>query len=303
MKEGKLQQGKASWTAEVSAAYRAAESDRPENERICYDPISKYFLRTLFQLIGKNPFIRNKFAGIMFWYAERVTPGNPGYVVSRTRCIDDYLGKCIGEGIEQLVILGAGYDTRAYRFDELKGKVKVFEVDHPATQELKVSKVKKLLRTLPDHVVYVAVDFDKEKLQDRMIESGFSNNLKTLFIWEGVVPYITEEGVDDTLAFASSNSAEGSYIIFDYIFKSVIDGTNQSEVAKRWKKTLDDLAEPFMFGIEEGNAAEFLTKRGFAEVNEVRVESLRDLYFKGKNKNRKVFPFAAIVHATVKLRE
>jgi methyltransferase (TIGR00027 family) len=303
MKEGKLQQGKASWTAEVSAAYRAAESDRPENERVCYDPISKYFLRTLFQHIGKNPIIRKTFAGIMFRYAERVTPGNPGYVVSRTRYIDDYLDKCVGEGIEQLVILGAGYDTRAYRFDELKGKVKVFEVDHPATQELKIRKVKKFLSILPDHVVYVAVDFDKEKLKDRMIESGYANNLKTLFIWEGVVPYISEEGVDDTLAFAARNSTKGSYIIFDYIFKSVIDGTNESEVAKRWKKTLDDLAEPFMFGIEEGNAAEFLTKRGFAEVNEVRVESLKNTYFKGESKNRKVFPFAAIVHATVKPRE
>jgi methyltransferase (TIGR00027 family) len=303
MKERKLQQGKPSWTAEVSAAYRAAESDRPENERVCYDPVSKYFLRTLFQLIGKYPIIRNTVAGVMFWYAERVTPGNPGYVVSRTRYIDDYLSKCIGDGIRQLVILGAGYDTRAYRFDELKDQVKVFEVDHPATQELKIRKVKKLLGTPPDHVVYVAVDFDKEKLQDRMIESGYAYNVKTLFIWEGVVPYITEEGVNDTLAFASSNSNEGSSIIFDYIFSSVIDGTNESEVAKRWKKTLDDLAEPFLFGIEEGDAAEFLTKRGFAEVNEVRVESLRDIYFKGKNKNRKVFPFAAIVHATVKPRE
>lgn len=303
MKEGKLEQGKPSWTAEVSAAYRAAESDRPENERVCYDPISKYFLRTLFQLIGNNPFIRNTFAKIMFWYAERVTPGNPGFVVARTRYIDDYSKTCFDDDIKQLVILGAGYDTRAYRFHELKGKVKVFEVDHPATQKYKIKKVEKAFGLLPDHVVYVPVDFGKEKLQERMFESGFDKNSKTLFIWEGVIPYITAEGVDETLAFAAKNSGEGSAIIFNYIFQSVVDGTSESEVAKKWNRTCERLGEPFTFGIEEGTVEEFLLDRRFGEITEVTVESLKDAYFKGKSRNRRVFPFVAIVNATIKPRE
>ena len=68
-----------------------------------------------------------------------------GCVASRTRYIDDYLHECIDDEIKQLVILGAGYDSRAYRFDDLKGKVKVFELDHPATQKVKIEKIKKYL--------------------------------------------------------------------------------------------------------------------------------------------------------------
>jgi hypothetical protein len=84
VKEKKPEKGKPSWTAEVSATYRAAESDRPENVRVCYDPLSKYFLGALFAAIGKSPiFVRRLFPKIGFWYAERLTPGNPSYVVAR----------------------------------------------------------------------------------------------------------------------------------------------------------------------------------------------------------------------------
>jgi methyltransferase (TIGR00027 family) len=304
LKEGKLKRGKPSWTAEVSAAYRTAESDKPEDDRVCYDPISKHFLGLPFSLVGRTPpFIRRAFSKVAFWYAERLTPGNPGYVVARTRYIDDYLKSCINCAIQQLVILGAGYDTRAYRFSEIKGKVKVYEVDHPATQKLKKQKVTRAFGVLHDNVVYVSVDFGEEKLEDKMFESGYNKNLKTLFIWEGVIPYITAAGVDETFAFAANNSGGGSSIIFDYIFKSVIDGTNESEIAKTWRKTLDRLGEPFLFGIEEGMAEAFLIPKGFDEVKDVIVESLKEVYFKGKSRARQVFPFAGIVYATVRSHE
>jgi methyltransferase (TIGR00027 family) len=301
MRDAKLKQGKPSWTAEVSASYRAAESDRPESEQVCYDPISGRFLGFPFNIIGMMPpFLRRMLARPALWYAERLTPGNPGYVVARTRYIDDRLTQSIEDGINQLVILGAGYDTRAYRIDALQGRVKVFEVDHPATQQLKIAKVRRLLGSPPDNVVYVGVDFDKESLGERMFESGYDSSLKTLFIWEGVIPYITAEGVDDTLAFAAKNSGEGSSIIFDYIYSSVVDGDNESEVARKWRGTLQRLGEPFTFGIEEGSCERFLLDRGFGEVTETTVESLKDAYFQGRSRNRRLFPFVAIVHATVK---
>jgi methyltransferase (TIGR00027 family) len=301
MKEGKLEQGKPSWTAEVSAAYRAAESDKGEHDRVCYDPLSKYFLGPPFSFIGNTPlFMRRALSKVAYWYAERVTPGNPGYVVARTRYIDDYLKSCISYGIQQLVIMGAGYDTRAYRFDELREGVKVFEVDHPATQKLKIQKVKKAFGRLSDHVVYVSVDFGKEKIEEKMFGSGYDENLKTLFIWEGVTPYITAAGVEETFAFAANNSGEGSSIIFDYIYKSVIEGSNESEIAKKWRETLNRLGERFLFGIKDGTAEDFLARRGFDEVKEITVESLKEVYFKGKSKGRQVFPFASIVYAAVK---
>ena len=90
-----------------------------------------------------------------------------GAIVARERYIDDYLQSCIDDGLEQLVILGAGYDSRAYRFEKLK-RVKVFEVDHPATQRVKVARLKEALGELPENVVFVPIDFTKETLERRL---------------------------------------------------------------------------------------------------------------------------------------
>jgi len=294
-----MKEEKASRTAAGTAAYRAAESMRSEGERVCYDPYAKRFLDGVYSLLAKSRLLTK----IAIWYTDRIVPGLTGHVVARTRYIDDCLKACIEDGIEQLVILGAGYDSRAYRFEELKGKVKVFEVDHPFTQKVKIEKVKNILGSLPDHVVYVPIDFDKEKLDKRLFESGYDNNLKTLFIWEGVTPYLTAEAVDETLAFIAKNSGEGSSIILDYAFQSVVDGTCELEGAKEILEQIERRGEHIIFGIEEGTVEGFLSQRGFSQVENVTGDLLKSMYFKGANQNRKVQLFHGYVHATVKLRE
>lgn len=96
--------------------------------------------------------------------------------------------------MEQLVILGTGYDTRAYRIKGLKEKVKVFEVDHPGTQIIKKEKIREILGSLPEHVRYVSVDFEKERLGQRLIESRYDPSSKTLFVLEGLIYYIPPRG-------------------------------------------------------------------------------------------------------------
>ncbi len=100
---------------------------------------------------------------------DRRFPGATDTIVSRIRFIDDCLKDCITEGVEQLVILGAGYDARAYRFNELKNKL-VFEVDHPNTQKLKKNKILNIFGSLPHYIVYVPVDFEKDKLISKLTE-------------------------------------------------------------------------------------------------------------------------------------
>ena len=300
-----MKEGKASRSADGNAALRAVESVKPHDERVCYDPFAVDFLGGTFSLIAKNRCMipSQLLMRVVVWYCERISPGGFGSIIAQTRHIDDYLMRCIHGGIKQLVILGAGYDSRAYRFDELKGKVKVFEVDNPATQRVKAEKVKKIFGFLPNHVIYVPIDFDKDKLDERLFESGYDRNLKTLFIWEGVTFYITAEAVDETLAFVAKNSGEGSSIIFNYIFQSVVDGTTKLEEAKKWRRQLERYGEPPTFGIEEGTTEEFLAERGFGQVKNMTAESLENTYFKGKNRGRKVMAFLPIVHATVKPRE
>ena len=288
MKEGKLV-----WSAEIPAALRAIESAKPEDERVCYDHLAKDFL-------CKNRLLRN----IFLWVAQRLlTPGaSPSGQGVRTQYIDDCLKACIDDGIQQLVNLGVGFDTRAYRFDELEAKVKVYELDHPATLKIKLEKVKKIFGSLPDHVVYVPIDFEKEKLAERLFESGYDRNLKTVFIWEAVSYYLTAEEVEGTLAFIVNNSGEGSSIIFDYMFQSVLDGTSKWKGAKKWQRAIRR-SDGRNFGMEEGTVEEFLSNRGFHQVKDASGEFLKSTYLKAIEQSERVFFEWGIVHATVKPRE
>lgn len=294
-----MKERKPSRSAAAACALRAAESMRPENERVCYDPYARDFLRGMYSILVRSRLLTK----IALWHFERKVPGIYGYIVARPKHIDGYLNACIDDRIEQLVILGAGYDSRAYRFNELKGKVKVFEVDHPATQRVKVDKVKKILGSLPDHVIYVPIDFDRDKLNNRLFESGYDKDLKTLFIWEGVTYYITAEAVDETLAFVASNSGEGSSIICDYTLDSVVDGTSELEEAEKWRRQAQRRGEPLTFGIEEGAVEGFLFRRGFHQVKDVGAEFLRSTYSAPLHPKRKVARQYRVVHATVKPRE
>jgi methyltransferase (TIGR00027 family) len=291
-----MKEGKESKSAVLVASFRAAESSRPEHERVCYDPFAGEFIIGKNGILGMIPVLGR----IALWLFERMLPGIIGEVVVRTRYIDDYLKTCINDGIQQLVILGAGYDSRAYRIEGLKGKVKVFEVDNPATQRAKIEELKKLFESLPDHIVYVPINFGKDKLDQRLFASGYQENLKTLFIWEGVTMYLTAEAVDDTLAFVVDNSGRDSSIIFNYIHQSVVDGTSELKVARRNRNLAARHGEAFTFGIEEGTIEDFLSKRGFHQINNASPGFLERTYFIGANQGRKVCPYQPTVHAIVK---
>jgi methyltransferase (TIGR00027 family) len=287
-----MRKSQSSTTASGIAALRAIESDKPEGERICDDRYAKLF-------VGKAMHSAMKF---FFWigFDKIKGPDVVGYLVVRCRYIDDYLASCIEGGIGQLVILGAGFDSRAYRFDGLKGRVKVFEVDHPATQQVKREKLIKIFGGIPDGVVLVPVDFNTQKLEDRLRESGYDDRLKTLFILEGVVYYISLEAVDGTLAFIAGHSGPGSSVIFDYTETAVVDGTyRRSEISsmRRYKAVS---GEEIIFGIDRSHIKEFLENRGFDHVANVTGDDLHRMYFKGVNEKRQVAPIYSIVHATVK---
>jgi len=290
-----MKKGKPSATAEGNAALRAAEWLRPEDERVCYDQFARRFLGLRFGVVVRSRLLTR----IALWYAERIIPGAADSLVARTRYIDDYLKQCIDDGIEQLVILGAGYDSRAYRFDELRPRVRVFEVDHPDTQQAKIQKVKRIFGSLPSHVTYVGLDLDEKKLGEGLLKAGYRKDKKTLFIWEGVTVYLTPEAVDETLAFVAENSGKGSSIIFDYAFQFALDATSDSEEAKKWRKAYERRGEPPKFALKEDEVEEFLSKRGFYQVKSVSMESLENVYFRSKGISRKVTRLGAIVHADV----
>ena len=276
-------------TAQGIAIARVLESSKPAGERICFDPLAHQLISPFYYILGKL------FAG----YGERKGPGVIGFLVARCRYIDDYLQECIEVGIQQLVILGAGLDSRAYRFEKLKDHIKVFEIDHPATQLVKKNKLRKIFGNLPEHVTYVPVDFNKETLH-KIFDFGYNRKLKTLFIWEGVVHYLTAEAVDRTLEFVANNSGAGSSIVFDYLYLSALNAAHKRREIERMQRARMFTGEGLTFGIEERKVEEFLRKRGFTRIQNVTSEDLKKAYFNGVNQLRAIAPIYAIVHANVK---
>ncbi len=273
------------------ALARAIESQKPEGERICYDPYARQFIGPLYWYVFRFFVITG--------YAEWRSPGVMGFLVARERYIDDCLKAALEAGISQVVILGAGFDSRAYRSGGLRPGVRVFEVDHPATQAIKKQKVLQILGNLPAHVTYTAVDFDREDLGERLSASGYQEGARSFFIWQGVTHYLTPQAIDATLAFVKNHSAPGSQIVFDYIYTSVLDGTLKRGEVASMRRAQRFTGEGLVFGIPEGALKAFLEQRGFCEVKDCTREELVKTYFTGPNLGRKVATGYAIASGKV----
>ena len=274
-----MRKNQSSLTAAGIAIARAVESEKPVDERICNDPYARQFVLTwMYRLMGF--FIKSG-------YAELRGPGVNGFLMARERYIDEVLQQFLGEGLQQLVILGAGYDSRGYRFD-LAGRVKVFEVDHPVTQAEKVKRARRIFDMLPEHITYVLVDFNTQTLSDCLVSSGYDPHLFSLFIWQGVTMYLALAGVDATLDFIVKNSAPGSAVVFDYLYQAVLEGIQKQNEISNMRRYRFMTGEGLTFGIPQGRADVFLRARGFHQVKDVTTEELKTAYFTGKNAYRKV---------------
>ena len=288
-----MRKNQSSLTAQGIAIVRALESEKPEGVRLFYDPYARqfcggflYHFARFFDRLG---------------YSEWRGPGVMGFLAVRERHIDEFVQACLADGLQQAVILGAGYDARAYRIAGLReGGLRVFEVDHPATQQDKIKKVERIFGSVPGHVTYVAIDFNTQDLGERLKACGYNEGLKTLFIWQGVVQYLTPAAVDATLAFIAGHSAPDSAVIFDYMYPTLLDGSvRRGEVdnmrSKRWMT-----GEMMVFGIPEGGVTAFLEVRGFTQVQDAGCQALHDAYFTGPNAHRRVAYGYAIASARVK---
>ena len=298
-KEGQMQHHQPSSTAETIAMHRAAEAMRPEDQRICYDPLAIHFISP--QLLGrfKNPIRR----AIARWVLNFFFPGVNGAIVARVRFMDDYLKACIEKGLEQLVIIGAGYDTRAYRFDLPDNRLRVFEVDRSATQKAKIGKLKSFLPDIPGHVSFVSMDIEKKNLEDKLPAAGYDPDKKTLFIMEGLVMYLTKAVVGELLTFIDSYSGKGSSVVFDYLPESMVDGSVRAREGRSMYRFVVKQGEPFRFGMAPEQMGQFLSDKGFVHISNRPATDFKDAYFKGINQNRNISELFSFVHASLPNRQ
>jgi len=189
----------------------------------------------------------------------------------RTRHIDDVLIDSLKAGSTQVVILGAGLDSRAYRFDALRG-MRVIELDLPQTQDYKKARVRDVLGSLPSHVAYAPIDFATQDLATVLKAAGYDQTKKTIFIWEGVTMYIPEAGVDATLRSLARNAAPGSRIVFDYFTERAL--RDRASALADVSKIVAGVGEPFVFGMPGLDASAYVTERGYSVVSDFGSDAL-----------------------------
>ncbi|MCG8686881.1 MAG: SAM-dependent methyltransferase, partial [Desulfobacterales bacterium] len=254
-----MENNSSSKTAEDMAGFRALETLRPKENRLCEDPFAKHFLTDAWATRYKSPLRSKLFMGI----THLINPGATNTVSARLRFIDDYIKTCIENGLEQLVILGAGFDCRALRMEELQKGVTVFEVDYPATQEKKQDVLKTILEDIPDHIIFVPYQLEDKGFGGQLMKKGYDKNKKSLFIMEGLVMYIDPDSVKRLFSFISENSCPGSAVIFDFLPPGIEDGTIKNRAGRNMHKKKKKKGEPFKFSIDKSHLPQFLSKVGF----------------------------------------
>ena len=289
---------KPSHTAEGVAAWRAAANREKDEQVRNPDYLALKFLGTKFYLISQFP----PLVKLALRQFQKIMPGGYFFITARTKHIDATLQQCFAEGIEQLVILGAGYDSRPYRFADQLKDIRVFEVDMAATQARKRERVDRFLGSPPPWVTFVPMDFNIERLEARLPESGYDTPRKSFFIWEGVCMFISAEAVDQTLSFVANHSAPGSSIVFDYIYSSAVDGNCDYYGARNVARYVAKRGEPYVFGIEEGTVGQFLAERGFDLVSDFGPEQMESTYLIRSDDmpHGRMYGHTSIAHARVR---
>ncbi len=264
-----MKAGRSSVTAQATTLVRALESRRPAAERLLDDDFACGFLdwtnRTLLQLLCARAI-----GGSATAFLDRMMPGTRDSVTARTLHIDHELRAALAADVPQVVILGAGFDSRSLRVRGIE-KARVFEVDHPATQARKRKCLARMLGSEPDHVSFVANNFDlprlpleRDRLGDAMAEAGFSAKARTFFIWEGVTEYLSTEAVDLTLFFVST-AAAGSTIASSYKDVSIFRGAGARSAQRQARL----VGEPWIFGLDPSEIGAFLSARGLILMEDV----------------------------------
>jgi methyltransferase (TIGR00027 family) len=264
-------------TAMVVALWRARESSRPAAARLFEDPLAPAFLgwRLRWALhLSRLPVVG---AAVPWSLIDGHWSGSRGTVAVRTRYIDDVLGEALRSGVEQVVILGAGFDSRAYRIRGIE-RTRVFEVDHPRTQAEKKDVVTRRLGRLPAHVTLVPIDFSTHTLDTEMPGAGYRTEARTFFICEGVTHYLSAAAVDALFRYVSRSAAAGSRMVFTYIHRAVLAGPATFAGADKTLATVRRVGEPYTFGFDPAELPRYLAARDLVLLEDVGADTYRERF-------------------------
>ena len=296
MTEDSSPDGQASGTALATAFMRALIACDPGKEIQGRDDLAEIFLLEE----QRKPLNDN---ALRAWVMQnKLTPGAYEFMIARTAFFDQIVEQALKENLAQIVFLGAGYDSRPYRFGKFIQDTVIFELDTKPTQQRKQECLRRAHISVSKHVNYVNINFATDDLADRLIEAGYRREKRTLFVWEGVTYYLSAEVVNNLLTVVKSNSLAGSSICFDYAALSA-EALNE-EGAKEIKKLMRShySNEPTRFGIRAGEIESFLARKDLEVIELLTAAEMNEryLFVAGHHDMGKVPSLFCLVHAKVK---
>jgi len=260
-------------TAEITCAQRAGESLRPQDRRLIDDPYAKAFVtKPLRRALVANRLM----ARLTLSVFDAQYPGFMAIVLLRNRWYEDLLATCVAEGIPQVVMLGAGYDTTAWRLD--LGEATLFEVDAPPTQAAKREVMDSKGLQPQGKLRYVPCDFERDSLPEQLVAHGFDPDAPSLFVWYGVSFFLSAEAVSQTLRDVSALAAPGSRFVWDYLDPAVVDGTSHYRGAMKARAAVAGRGEPYTFGLTAEGAEDVMRNHGFSIEANVSMTELAQRY-------------------------
>ena len=263
----------ASQTAQMTCMSRASSTLEADSHYKSDDYIAPLLLPRFLRLLLRILPVRKLITRVM------APKGIYEYVIARTKYLDAVFAQALAEQFDQILIFGAGFDTRALRFKNKTHNTSVFELDVPATQQAKIHQYQKRHLTVPSNLSFIAIDFDKESLPVKLEEAGFRKHQRSLFILEGLLMYLQPESVYATFQTIQDYAGRHSLIAFDYIYASVLRNEGIYYGESGLVKKLSRAGEQWHFGIEKGAIEPFLAKYDLKLVNQKDSLELEKAYF------------------------
>jgi methyltransferase (TIGR00027 family) len=258
MESSNMKPNEPSRTALIIARQRAAHQVL-DHGSILYDPFAMKILREdekdVLQFANQHPLAS---IGRLF-------------TAARSRIAEDALSRAVERGIRQIVILGAGLDTFALR-NHHGAQIRIYEVDHPATQAWKRERLAEAQIALPPWLILVPVDFERDDVGEKLVAAGFQQNSPAFFTWLGVVPYLTQDAIGRTLDYMSS--IQNSEVVFDYMEPPEAFSEELRQLEKERTEQLKKMDERSVSRFEPAGIAAILRSHGFCVIEDISFQEI-----------------------------
>jgi len=198
------------------------------------------------------------------------------FTAARSRIAEDALSEAVERGVRQIVILGAGLDTFAFRNPHGARRIRIYEVDHPATQAWKRQRLAEAQLALPPWLVLVPVDFERNDLGKKLVTAGFQQNEPAFFLWLGVVPYLTQEAMISTLDYVAS--IQKSEVVFDYMEPPQACSEELRELLRQRTEQLEKVGERWASHFEPAAMAAILRSHGFRDIEDINIQEIKSRF-------------------------